>query len=281
MRRPLTPNGVPFVQAGDVSVNDVIFDVNDLDPDYAYAVTLYCWAPNLEVPEYGAPVVSAGIATDGAPVVPTALLSVVPGDNFDAYRINGNGPAKVMDRIPMRGNQQLVVAKLTPAAPPNESNVYWFGYFERVGATPVPVDYRPLLPDGPSGLASPYNAPTPGLVVPPNGGSVVTTPVHQLDGSGEQRIDYLWLDVASNSDNPAPDGSPTVVLNLPGGVSMEMLVPANSFTPPAQGGSPVRIFDGIPFRAPSNDDNLIELAVTGDDTVATITAITAGRFARL
>lgn len=259
MRRPLTTNGIPFVQSGGVAPGDVLFDVNDLDPAYSYAVTLYCWAPVVggEI----AAIVAAGILTGGDPLIPSAILEVPT--NFVNYQLNGNGPAKVLDRIPMRGDQQLVVAKQI-----DNSSVYWFGYFERVGVAPTPLSYRPLQPGA---LVSPYNAPTPSLVVGPAGGTVATD-VHQLD---TERFDYLWLDITSTLDVPA-GASPEVNLLLPGGVSLPFLL-SDTFASGA--GSPIRIFDGIPFRAPSSADALLQLQVVADDTAITI-AIASGRFAR-
>ena len=276
MRRPLTPNGVPFVQAaGALHPGDIIFDVTDLDPDYVWAVTLYCWVADIVAGGgYIPPVVAAGVAQNGdvGTTIPTAILSLAPAvNNFQNYQVNGNGPAKMMDRIPLRGQQQVVVATTA-----GNADVFWYGYFERVGVAPVPVPYRPLLPDGPSALVEPYNAPVIQTVVAPAGGAASSN-VHQLDATSEQRLDYLWLDVAEalgTEGVPTEDG--LVTLNLPGGVSMPLPAPVAANT---QLGSPIRMFDGIPFRAPSSGDNLISVTNTADTTVSVISTV-SGRFAR-
>jgi len=266
MRRPLTENGIPLEQTGFIGYN-TIFDVQDYYPDDVYAVTLYCWHDGSTTAQ-----VAAGVVTDGGAPVGVAVLTT--GANFENYRVNGNGPAKVLDRLPLRGNQQLQVGLLTDSG---GTRIFWYGYFERVGEAPVPVPVRPLLPIGPK-LTSPYNAPVISNILAPDVATAEAN-VHQLDASGEQRLDYLWLDVAT-ALSAAPAGTPLVNLKLPGGVSMPIPV---SELAAAGAGSPLRLFDGIPFRAPTTSDNLFSVEVVPDagaPGTATTSAIVTGHFAR-
>lgn len=257
MRRPLTTNGVPLVQTTQGVSYDTIFDVNDLDPDYVYAVTLFAWTG-----VSAGNVISVGLVTDGVNVP----LGIWNGTNIDAYRANGNGAVKVLDRVPMRGNQQLGVAMFTDGG----DGTAWFGYFERVGAAPVPVPIRPLQPGE---LVSPFNA-APTAIISPADGSTLTATIHALD-TAEEKLDFFTLYIACSAP-AALVGSPSCTLKVPGGVDMVIPIEVGVV------GSPLKVYEGVPVRQPATGDNLFTLEVVGDSGVSSqiITTVAYGRFAR-
>jgi len=259
MRRPLTTDGVPFVQNAAGLAFDTIFDLTALDPAYVYAVTLFAWTP----PGSGN-IISAGIVTDGSADVALGIWDDAAGvaNTLNAYRANGNGAAKVLDKIPMRGNQQLAVAMFTDGGSPT----VWYGYFERVGVAPVPVPIRPFQP---SPLVAPFNAP-PVVIVSPADETTQSEVIHALD-TAEQKLDFMTLYVACQASE-AVVATPSCTLKVPGSVDMSIPIEVGA-------GSPLKIYEGVPVRQPAVGDNLFEIEVTGDDT-AILTTVVYGSFAR-
>ncbi len=268
-RRFLTPNGVPVFQSI-IGPPVVLFDAQSLDPNYSYAVTLYCWYPQDPIGDLTDIIV--GVQTAGNGGISTGAWNgfASGGTPIDAYRSNGNGPAKVMDRVVIRGDQQILAF---PSAGYSAFGVTWWGYVERAGVAPKAMEYRPLQPD--NNLAAPFNAPTPlGLSVLP--GTTVTQTLHMLDGTEEQRMDFLSLYMSCVALG-APTGAPTCTLKCPGGVDVPITILEAVTDPPA--GSPIHLFDDIPVRAPTPDDNLYQIEIVGDATVGLLFS-GWGRFVR-
>lgn len=267
MRRPLLqPDGTPIFQlsAGVLT----LFSAKDLDPAYTYAVTLYAWFPQGQ-----ATVISVGIQTPGnaIPLVPAGIWDGTVGNSIDAYRENGQGPAKVLDHVVIRGDQSVLSLGLGSYG---AAGVTWYGYIERVGEAPTPAQYRPLQPT--NDLVEPFNAPDNIIVVPQNAApptSVQT--IHALD-TAEERLDYLTLWVSAVV-SAAPGSLPACTLKMPGGVNIP--IPIEQSSSDVSAGNPLLMFDAIPLRAPSPNDNLIQLEVLGA-TGGDVTAVAYGHFSR-
>lgn len=266
MRRPLLqPDGTPLFQAA--AGFATLFDASDLDPAYTYAVTLYAWFPQPSA----STTVAVGIQTDGV-VVPTGIW-LGTDTPIDAFRSNGIGPAKVMDRVVIRGNQQVVVVG---TAGYGTAGVTWWGYVERAGVAPMPTPYLPLRPVA---LAADFPG-IPTLINIPVTGSVqtVTQTIHMLDGTDERRMDILDLYISCLVDAAPGSATQSCILKVPGGVDIPLPVYTGA-TIDAAAGSPIHLYDGIPVRAPTTSDNLFQLEVTGTADQA-VTAVAYGRYAR-
>lgn len=267
MRRPLTANGVPLVQFVQDTPNTILdLSANDVDAESVLLVTLFCYIAISSANN----TVKASVVTDGTSVKIGEWIdtSIVAENTFAQYRDKGIGAAKLLDRIPLRGDQQLVV-EMTET----EAAAIWYGYYERVGVAPIPVTARPLQPENP---VSPYNATFVEVVSPADESTQIVT-VHALDNT-EGKLDFLTLYAYCESD-VATAATPSCSLLLPGGgfISIPIVV-----GPPAaneRGGQPVKIFEGIPVRAPASDDNLYRIQVIGDDT-AILTTVVYGSFSR-
>ncbi|MFB3105485.1 MAG: hypothetical protein ACE1ZA_11285 [Pseudomonadales bacterium] len=266
MRRSLTANGAPLVQAAQVSNTILDLNASDVDDSAVLLVTLFCYIVKNATLNTR---VTASIVTDSASIIIGRWDddSTAASNTFTQYRDKGVGAAKVLDRVPMRGNQQLDVA--TTAF--DGAAVLWYGYYERVGIAAVPAPIRSLQPGA---LVSPFNA-LPVLVTSPAAGATQTVTVHQLD-STEERVDLLTL-YAYCESSIATTGSPTCRVLVPGGsfISLPILeVPGNGI-----GGQPVKIYNGIPVRAPTSADNLFQIEVVADAT-AVLTTVVYGSFSR-
>lgn len=267
MRRPLTANGVPLLQIAQ-DTPATIFDLgaSDVDADSVLLVTLFCY---IEL-DAGNNTVTASVVTDGTSVKIGEWIdtAAVTENTFAQYRDKGIGAAKLLDRVPMRGDQSLVV-EVTEL----EAGVFWYGYYERIGEAPIPVPIRPLQPGA---LSDPFNAPFVSITSPADG-STQTVTVHALDNK-EEKLDFLTLYVYCEAD-VALGVSPTCRLLIPGSLFIPIPVLVGPPVADARGGQPVKIYEGIPVRAPDSTDNLFQIEVVGDDT-AILTTVVYGSFAR-
>lgn len=255
MRRPLFGNGIP-VPVGLAPVQ--VFDTTDLDPpneQHSYALTLYFWeGVNADV----ALGFKAYVVTAGSPITYLA----VDATNLLTKKLTPNGAALVIDRLVLRGDQQVFVQTTAGGS----GHVY--GYFEMDGAVEEVERYRPLQPS--NNLVTPFNATPAVLLLAPSATSTVD--VHALD---PDYIDQLELTIAAASNEVAPAGNPLAAVQLPGGVLLPYLVKASE-----QYVNDI-VFPGIPMRAPSAADKLIKLFLSSDTTPLSLTGATAfGHFDR-
>jgi hypothetical protein len=225
MRRPLFGNGIPVPV--DLAALEV-FDTKDFDPpneQHSYALTLFYW----DTPTDAAQGFTVQVKTDG---VPTIYLNVSAA-NMAAKRLSPNGAFLMIDRLVLRGNQQVEVGILTGG------KGHVFGYFERDGVADISLNYRPFQP-GP--LAAPYNATPAVLLVGPSVGQ--ETDIHALD---PDYIDIIRMDISSNINVGVAGVPPGVAaVQLPGGIVLPYLsVPNNQIIVDT-------LFPGIPMRAPTS-----------------------------
>ena len=269
MRRPLTANGVPVIQTAVVpNTPATILDLgdSDVDADAVLLVTLFCYIPLNSTSENR---VSASVVTDSTSVtIGVWDDSATAAENtFLQYRDKGIGAAKLLDRVALRGDQQLVVESVL------ELGALWYGYYERVGETHDPALNRPLQPGA---LSDPYNAPFVSITSPADE-TTQTETVHALDNT-EERLDFLTL-YAYCESNVATADTPSCVLLVPGGIPIVIPIILAADVATGRGGQPVKVYEGIPVRAPDSTDNLIQVQVTGDGT-AVLTTVVYGNFSR-
>ena len=259
MRRPLFGNGIPVLAAAAAAVE--VFNTNDFDPpreQHVYALTVFVWGdtPAVALPGTDDIVATAGVITSGSTLALTAAYTAA---QLDALRSPNTGAVKLIDKLVVRGDQQVGIAV--------GDNMHVFGYFERDGEHPVASNFRPLQPVNP---ASPFSAPNAVVLVPAAATSQVD--VHRLD---PDYIDMVELFVSANNINEALPAGASAGLIFPGGITLPIEVEPG--LPGALKSS--KILDGIPMRAPSSADALIRLTVTGAaGSLSSGTAI--GRFVR-
>jgi hypothetical protein len=254
MRRPLFGNGIPVpVALAPVQV----FDTKAIDPpneQHSYALTLYFW----DTPADAAVGFTAFVVTAGSPVTYINLSAA----NLATKKLTPNGAALVIDKLVLRGDQQVFVNILTGGA----GHVY--GYFERDGVQDLALNYRPFQPS--NNLVPPYNANPAALLLGPSATGSVD--IHALD---PDYIDIIQMMIASATDQAMPAGPPFARIDLPGGgVSLPYLTKgSNQYLNDV-------VFPGIPMRAPSSAaaDKLIKLFLSSDTTVASLTGATAFGF---
>ncbi len=243
MRRPLFGNGIPLLVAGGGPTQ--VFDTTEADPPgehYTYALTLFGW----EDPSDG---VTISLITEGN----ASSYALYSASEYDALRFPNNGACKMVDRIVLRGDQQVFVL---PA-----DDLHVFGYFERVGFQAEAHNYRPLEPTTP---VAPNFSPSPSFLVGAGGsGAQGPLTVHQMTS---EYIDYLDLSVAGAIVAAGPTGTPGGTITFPGGVVLDIEMVADAAVPIFKNS---KLLDGIPMRAPSDTDNLIQLSMNADDVGAT------------
>ena len=257
MRRPLFGNGIPKrVLTTDSIVT--VFDTNAFTPqDTAppvFAVTLFAWGWTNVVPSNNQTTLPYLIATlkasSSAPDL--AIAQRVPSDfaaNESAGLSTVARPIKIVDRLMMRGDQVLKVFNFNPTC----VSCWVYGYFEIVGETPVAAPFRPLQP-GP--LVAPFDASLAGVSVVPPGPANAFAPVHQLTTA---YIDDVTLQTNEGSLAGLEDPAAVIVMRMPGNFGIPLPVGAAGTGHVLLNAEP---FSGIPMRAPSNTDNLIEIGIT-------------------
>lgn len=219
MRRPLFSTGVPQnpPQLADITATPddalSVLDLRSLDTvlqSVTRLVTLYA----INQTYISSDIISLALRVGDE--TPTLLAEITLPSG------QGPGPVKVLDRYPLRGNEELLVSATIGDAP------FVWGYYELDGEKPPAQPVRPLLPGA---LVSPFTY-APVLVVNADPGPET---LHTLS---EDYVDLVTLDlstrVAPEDDVGAltvNDGSSTAVIALSGSESN------------------VRIFDGIPFIA--------------------------------
>lgn len=240
MRRPLFGNGIP-VPVGLVPV--LVFDTKAVDPpgeQHSYALTLFFW----DTPTDASVGFKAYVVTAGAP----ATYMAVTAANLAKKRLTEFGTALVIDRLVLRGDQQVYVQTTTGGA----GHVY--GYFEMDGTQDEPLRYRPLQPS--NNLVAPFNATPAVLLLGPS--ATGTTDVHALD---PDYLDLLELTIASATDQEILTGPPFATVILPGGIQLPYLSKtSNQYLNDV-------VFPGIPMRAPSAADKMIKLFLSSDTAV--------------
>lgn len=231
MRRPLFGNGIPRPLTTDDDFVTV-FDTTQLDPLQVYALTLFVWPwePGVN-PSLHPHLVSSGVNKQVALYGPLFWAAYLANDQVVE-------PLCMFKDFLMRGDQQLLIDN-TPAG----STVFLYGYFEPVGEQAVSIPFRPLQPVP---LEAPFNAPS-------NCMSLVDDDVAVLHQLSEKYIDRLTID--------AVVGAGTASITFPGGV--EIPLPTST----TQGN--IHVLDGVPMRAPSAANNLIECKAAGGEAAAT------------
>lgn len=258
MRRPLFGNGIPTLSPAPAGLQ--VFDTTAIDPPnekYTYELTLFMWGDTPTTALAGTIVSTVGIITSGSALVLTSAYTTA---QLDALRSPNGGAIKIIDKMVVRGDQQVGIA--------TGDDVHVYGYFERQGEHAVSSSFRPLQPT--NTLVSPFNAPQ--AVLLPTTGATEQIDVHLLDAN---YIDTLDLFVSANNVAEAlPDGASAAIL-FPGGITLP--IDLQTGLPGALLAS--KMLDGIPLRAPDSADALIQMTVTAASaTISSGTAI--GRFHR-
>jgi hypothetical protein len=268
MRRPLFGNGIPQNLPGNpIPVPVLLFDTKALDPAQVYAVTLFCWAwQNLPTPTLAnEPNLQIGVVSNAQPVV--AVAAVDPAVFVDLKTPKPYGkPVLVLDRYMMRGDQQLFAQN---AGAVTATSCWLYGYFEVAGESPVSEPFRPLQP---AALVAPFS-PSPTLIFPVGPAATEYKTAHKLD---PDYLDAVTLNVLTAAR--AVYGSlPSAFVRLPGGLKMPLPMPPTM----SVGTINCSPFDGIPMRAPSAADNLIDIGFDDSGDVANASALSGfGRFRR-
>jgi len=247
MRRPLFGNGIPQEVPATPDLLRV-FDTVAMDPpgeQHTYALTLFFWdnaALSSADPSAGStPTVSLttnGNVTAYTTLDPTALA---------AKRLSPRGAALIVDRLVLRGNQQVDVGFLTA-----ESSGFVYGYFEMDGVAPETARYRPLQPGT---LVSPFNA-TPATLVQAAGTSG-SVDVHALD---PDYLDLLDLKLSATVGAAGPFAGGTIAnLSLANASALLLYKPLVDSVLQND-----VVFPGIPMRAPSSStaDKKISLTLS-------------------
>lgn len=234
MRRPILTNGLPrnlLVADGPVT----ILDAEDLNENMVYALTLYVWWFQPGAGPFTNPNLLMATTVEGTTLSIGTVSQATFDDIWDQPAATDRlAPLKVLDRYMIRGEQSVQVAN---DAAGSDSCFIW-GYFEQVGRQDLSRPFRGLQP---TALADPFVYSPTTLVLVAAG--VQSGVVHQLSPT---YVDLLTLDVViRTSDGLAPnEAGPT--LSLPGPVTVPL--------PSQNDGFPIRMFDGIPMRAPSAAD---------------------------
>jgi hypothetical protein len=270
MRRPLG-TGMPFeiVNAAANPVDVTVFDTNTVDTSHAYEVTLYGW-PGVYVADaydtfYGFDIV---LVSSGVEVVLVSITDVA-AVAYVNFRVVSGAAWKLIDKLVLRGDQQLLVRPLTGGAGTNTWAFY--GYFEQDAHDPEPYTFRPLQPSTP--LVSPFNG-TPTTLTIPSGDPAAHTNAHLLNAD---YFDYvtMWASAAMSSGEGLGDDSRPVV-TFPNGVVVSLPGPQDSSGLTI----PILLFDGIPFLAPTAANNAITIGATASDSAGDLVVTAWGQFTR-
>ena len=244
MRRPIFGNGIPRNILNADGVVEV-FDAEALDENAVYALTLYLWwfkggAAPIEEPSLLMRT-DPGTGTEFIGAVTAAVLTNIWTAPAATDRL---APLKILDRYMTRGTQNVTLQNSVASA---STSCWIWGYFEQVGDQEMSRPFRGLQPTTPQ---DPFSfAPTQLLVVALEDKTAV---LHQLDPN---YIDRLTLDLALLGDTAGDAADITASVSLPGGITIPMSSGGSGF--------PVRMFDGIPMRAPSAADVNISLNGAG------------------
>lgn len=243
MRRPIFGNGIPRnILSTDGAVE--VFDAEALDENAVYALTLYLWwfkggAAPIEEPSLVMRT-DPGTGPEFIGAVTAAVLTNIWTAPAATDRL---APLKILDRYMTRGTQNVTLQNTVASA---TTSCWIWGFFEQVGDQEMSRPFRGLQP---SPLQDPFTfAPTQLLVAADEDKSGV---LHQLDPN---YIDRVTLDLALLADI-ADVANIDASVSLPGGVTIPMSSGGSGF--------PVRMFDGIPMRAPSAADVNISLNGAG------------------
>lgn len=272
MRRPLFGNGIPrniLVADGEVTV----LDTEDLDPNQVYALTLYLWIFQAGPGPFTNPNLVTAVRTNGGGPVPVAIARAAWLDSFfSAPNPTRIEPIKLLDKLMVRGKQQVTIRAATDGAP--FASAFVWGYFEQAGEQIVETPFRGLQP---SKLTAPFNYPPVFLTFGPAAGGIA--PVHRLDVAYN---DLVTLDVANEGDGDVSfDFGASVI--MPGSPPFAIPMPSLKLLAPGPGAFRHRVFDGIPMRAIDQTDlgSLIQVAA-GSGAGTVISQVTGyGSFVRL
>lgn len=241
MRRPLFSTGVPqnppelasIVAAPDSALS--VLDLRELSTDLqsvTHFVTLY--ALN-QTSGSGDVVDIAWRSGDDTPIL-LATITLEAGQGL-------NGPVKVLDRFPLRGNAQLLISADVGDTP------FVYGYFELEDRSAAKILSRPLQPGA---LVSPFTY-EPGVVVDSDPDPVT---IHTLSST---YVDEVTVDLTARGT-----GSLTGYLVVNDGESTATL----EFEAMDDA---VRVFDGIPLIGATSSGAAISIspgADSGDTVVA-------------
>lgn len=272
MRRPLG-GGMPLQMIDDgnpVNANITLFDTNTLDQNQVWQVTVKMWPAYaggaLTALSFAIDLVTNGVAVKIVQPTVAGLAAI------DASIAAGVVPT-VIDRLTLRGNQQLI---LRPTGGEGPTGGSWaaFGYFEMNGSDPLPYDFRPLEP---TALVSPFNAAPTVLDIAAAALTPVYAAAHLLNA---QYVDLVTL-IASVQGVTAPfDSALEPVLRFPTGLELPLL----PIAPTALSGTVVsitRILEGIPLLAPSSTNNALQIGFLTPDGTGAVRATSYGSFTRI
>lgn len=242
MRRPLFENGIPRNILNADGIVEV-FDAEALDENAVYALTLYLWWYKGGVAPADEPSLimrtDPGTGNEFIGNVSAAVLADIWTAPAATDRL---APLKILDRYMTRGTQNVTLANGVAAS----TSCWVWGYFEQVGDQEISRPFRGLQP---APLADPFSFAPVNLLVAAD--QTRTGVLHQLDPN---YIDKVTLDLALLGDT-AEAADIDASVTLPGGITIPMSSGGSGF--------PVRMFDGIPMRAPSAADADISLSGTG------------------
>lgn len=259
MRRPLFGNGIPRnISQADGAVE--VFDAEALDETQVYALTLYLWWFQTAT---AGPVTNPSLTMrsdtgSGGELIGLVTQAVLDDIWTTPAATDRLAPLKILDRYMVRGDQQVTLENSI-----DQESCWVWGYFEQAGDLEVSRPFRGLQP-GP--LSEPFSFPPAELSVASDESE--TAVLHQLDPN---YIDKVTLDLAMVAD-PADAGDLTASVTLPGGIIIPLSVGGSGF--------PVRMFDGIPMRAPSASDVNISLSGAAGADVKTMLLCGYGSFDR-
>ena len=264
MRRPLFGTGIPkSMRTTDGAIT--VFDANAFTPQagapQAFAVTLFAWTWQRTQPDptpTKLPFPSVAVVTSGVPIIvaqrdPAAVAALQAAEVSSYAR-----PIKLLDRLIVRGDQQIVAGNVNFAGDAaGTRSCFIYGYFEVAGESLPSLPFRPLQPVTP--MVAPFNAPV--AVVDLSVSAATQYKVaHQLSSA---YIDLLLLntDQGGFSTFEAPIDA-DCFLKLPGGIKMPLPFSTGHILLNAQP------FDFQPLIAPSSSDVDISVGFETSGTLA-------------
>ena len=259
-------NGSPAVASA------VLFDATALDPNQVWQVTAYAWPclvagnpASLGFFSFRISLVTVGVST----VDLLRLDSLQAAAFFNAAAADGKAP-KVLDKVTLRGNQQIVLSVVTGEGPTG-SALAAYGYFEMNASDALPYDFRPLEP---ATLVAPFNAAPTVLSIAAAGAVPVYATAHLLSPT---YADFVTITVNVAGVAGPFDNSSLAVLSFPNGVQLAL----NRAVPTTGASTLNTLLEDIPLLAPSATNNALQIGFVSADVTGSVQATAWGHFTRV
>jgi len=260
-----------MIDDGSVASSITLFDTTTLDQSQIWQVTAYLWPALVGNVFAGIPSFRISLVTNGVSV-DLVRKNTVAASAFFLAALAAGTPPKVLDKLTLRGNQQIVLTFVTGEVV-SLASLAAYGYFEMNATDPVPYDFRPLEP---TALVTPFNAAPTVLDIALAGAA----PVYKT----AQLLNADYADVVTLTTNvqglvgPFDDNS-LAVLKFPNGV--QMLLNRNSPTGVSPNSALTTLLEDIPLLAPSATNNALQIGFVSPDGTGSLRATAWGHFTRV